>query len=94
MPPAARVGYPEPLEDPIGALIGYRYHSTAILDEPGDDGSILEDPRVPHGRPGSRAPHVVLDWEGQPISTIDLFGSGFVLLADKEGVRRGSTPDA
>ncbi|TMR13108.1 FAD-binding protein [Nonomuraea turkmeniaca] len=85
MPPAARVGYPEPLEDPIGALIGYRYHSTAILDEPGDDGSILEDPRVPNGRPGSRAPHVVLDWEGQRISTIDLFGSGFVLLADKEG---------
>jgi putative polyketide hydroxylase len=85
MPPAARIGYPEPLEDPAGALIGYRYHSTAILDEPGDDGSILEDPRVPNGRPGSRAPHVALDWEGQRISTIDLFGSGFVLLADKQG---------
>lgn len=85
MPPAARVGYPEPLEDPVGALIGFRYHSTAILDEPGDDGSILEDPRVPNGRPGSRAPHVVLDWEGLRISTIDLFGSGFVLLADKQG---------
>ncbi|WP_188190587.1 FAD-dependent monooxygenase [Nonomuraea sp. SYSU D8015] len=85
MPPADRVGYPEPLEDPAGILIGYRYHSTAILDEPGDDGSILEDPRVPNGRPGSRAPHVVLDWEGQRISTIDLFGSGFVLMADKRG---------
>ncbi|TMR95820.1 FAD-dependent monooxygenase [Nonomuraea basaltis] len=84
MPLAARAGYPEPLEDPVGALLGHRYHSTAILDEPGDDGSILEDPRVPNGRPGSRAPHVVLDWEGQRISTIDLFGSGFVLLADKE----------
>ncbi|MGW0804953.1 FAD-dependent monooxygenase [Nonomuraea sp. NPDC002799] len=85
MPPAARVGYPEPLEDPVGALIGHRYHSTAIITEPGDDGSILEDPRVPNGRPGSRAPHVVLDWDGQHISTIDLFGSGFVLLADKQG---------
>ncbi|MEV0234255.1 FAD-dependent monooxygenase [Nonomuraea sp. NPDC050786] len=85
MPPAARVGYPEPLDDPLGALIGFRHHSTAILDEPGDDGSILEDPRVPNGRPGSRAPHVILDWEGQRISTIDLFGSGFVLLADREG---------
>ncbi|MFC5832388.1 FAD-dependent monooxygenase [Nonomuraea insulae] len=81
MPPAARIGYPEPLEDQAGALLGHRYHSTAILDEPGDDGSILEDPRVPHGRPGSRAPHVVLDWDGQRISTIDLFGSGFVLMA-------------
>ncbi|MFG1706392.1 FAD-dependent monooxygenase [Nonomuraea sp. M3C6] len=84
MPPATRVGYPEPIEDPLGALLGYRYHSTAILEEPGDDGSILEDPRVPTGRPGSRAPHVVLDWDGQHISTIDLFGSGFVLLADKQ----------
>ncbi|MER7502247.1 FAD-dependent monooxygenase [Nonomuraea pusilla] len=85
MPPAARIGYPEPLEDPLGALLGCRYHSTAILAEPGDDGSLLEDPRVPNGRPGSRAPHVVLDWDGQRISTIDLFGSGFVLLADKQG---------
>ncbi|MFF0773722.1 FAD-dependent monooxygenase [Nonomuraea wenchangensis] len=85
MPPAARVGYPEPLADPTGALIGHRYHSTAILDEPGDDGSIMEDPRVPNGRPGSRAPHVILDWEGQRISTIDLFGSGFVLMADRQG---------
>jgi hypothetical protein len=85
MPPAARVGYPEPLEDPVAAIIGYRYHSTAILNEPGDDGSLLEDPRVPSGRPGSRAPHVVLDWDGQHISTIDLFGSGFVLLAGKQG---------
>ncbi|MCK2221756.1 FAD-dependent monooxygenase [Actinomadura sp. ATCC 31491] len=85
MPPAARVGYPEPLADQAGALLGHRYHSTAVLDEPGDDGSILEDPRVPTGRPGSRAPHVILDWEGQRISTIDLFGSGFVLMADKQG---------
>ncbi|NRQ40871.1 FAD-binding protein, partial [Nonomuraea sp. NN258] len=85
MPAAVRVGYPEPLDDPMQMIIGYRYHSSAILDEPGDDGSILEDPRIPTGRPGSRAPHVVLDWEGQRISTIDLFGSGFVLLADPQG---------
>ncbi|SEG58802.1 2-polyprenyl-6-methoxyphenol hydroxylase [Nonomuraea solani] len=84
MPPAARAGYPEPLDDQAGALLGHRYHSTAILDEPGDDGSILENPRVPNGRPGSRAPHVVLDWDGQRIAISDLFGSGFVLLADRE----------
>jgi 2-polyprenyl-6-methoxyphenol hydroxylase-like FAD-dependent oxidoreductase len=85
MPPAERVDYPEPLDDPMKAIIGYRYHSSAILDEPGDDGSLLEDPRLPAGRPGSRAPHVVLDWDGQRISTIDLFGAGFVLLAGIEG---------
>ncbi|MFC5817528.1 aromatic-ring hydroxylase C-terminal domain-containing protein [Nonomuraea harbinensis] len=45
----------------------------------------MEDPRHPTGRPGSRAPHVPLTWEGRPMSTIDLFGGGFVLLADGEG---------
>ncbi|AQZ66263.1 Polyketide hydroxylase WhiE VIII [[Actinomadura] parvosata subsp. kistnae] len=85
MPPAARIGYPERLPDPLHALLGHRYHSTAILDEPGDDGSILEDPRLAGGKPGSRAPHIVLDWDGQRLSTIDLFGSGFVLMAAKRG---------
>ncbi|TYB67070.1 FAD-binding protein [Nonomuraea sp. PA05] len=85
MPPAARIGYPEPLPDLLHTLLGHRCHSTAILSEPGDDGSILEDPRHAGGRPGSRAPHVVLDWDGQRISTIDLFGSGFVLMAAKQG---------
>lgn len=84
MPPEETAGFPEPV-DAFSAIIGYRYHSAAILTEPGDDGSILEDPRTATGRPGSRAPHVVLDWDGQPISTIDLFGSGFVLLAERSG---------
>ncbi|MEU4571549.1 FAD-dependent monooxygenase [Nonomuraea sp. ATR24] len=87
MPPAARIGYPEPLDDPMSAILGYRYHSTAVIPEPGDDGSLLEDPRHPTARPGSRAPHVLLDWDGQPISTIDLYGSGFVLLAHQHGGR-------
>ncbi|GII00588.1 FAD-dependent monooxygenase [Planobispora takensis] len=85
MPPAMRVGYPEPLEDPFAAIIGYRYHSAVIAAEPGDDGSLLEDPRTPTGRPGSRAPHAVLEREGRPLSTVDLFGSGFVLLAAPRG---------
>ncbi|MFD1936416.1 FAD-dependent monooxygenase [Nonomuraea mangrovi] len=85
MPPAERMDYPEPIEDPFAAILGIRYRSAAILSEPDDDGSPLEDPRVPTGRPGSRAPHVVLDWDGRTISTLDLFGSGFVLLAGPYG---------
>jgi hypothetical protein len=81
MPPAMRVGYPEPIEDPFAPLLGYRYHSAAIVAEPGDDGSLLEDPRRPTARPGSRAPHVVLERGERLVSTIDLFGAGFVLLA-------------
>lgn len=84
MPPAARIGYPEPLDDPAGAILAARYHSPAVLTEPGDDGSLLEDPRRPTGRPGSRAPHVRLERSGERLSTIDLFGSGFVLLASRD----------
>ena len=36
-------------------------------------------------RPGRRAPHVELERAGKPISTIDLFGDGFVLLAGPNG---------
>jgi 2-polyprenyl-6-methoxyphenol hydroxylase-like FAD-dependent oxidoreductase len=85
MPPAMRAGFPEPVADPLAVMLGYRYHSAAISSEPGDDGSLLEDPRSPTARPGSRAPHVPLEQGDALISTIDLFGSGFVLLAAGPG---------
>jgi len=87
MPPASRVGYPEPPADPMRAILGCRYHSTAIIEEPDDDGSLLEDPRQPTGRPGSRAPHVRLGQDGRELSVIDLFGAGFVLLAARRAGR-------
>src|SRR5690606_7063643 len=62
------------------AIIGYLYRSSAVLTEPGDDGAPVEDPLHPTGRPGSRAPHVNLSRDGRALSTIDLFGDGFVLL--------------
>ena len=37
------------------------------------------------GRPGSRAPHVWVEYQGKRISTLDLSGKGFVLLAGAEG---------
>ena len=37
------------------------------------------------GRPGRRAPHVWVENEGKRISTLDLFGKGFVLLAGADG---------
>ena len=37
------------------------------------------------GRPGSRAPHVWVEKDGKRISTLDLFGKGFVLLAGSDG---------
>jgi aklavinone 12-hydroxylase len=71
--------------DNIGVTIGYRYRSDAVLTEEPDDGLPAENPREPTGRPGTRGAHVKLKRDGVPISTIDLTGAGFVLLAGAEG---------
>jgi 2-polyprenyl-6-methoxyphenol hydroxylase-like FAD-dependent oxidoreductase len=67
--------------------LGYRYRSSAVLLEPGDDGTLIEDPHAPSARPGTRAPHLVVRRAGTPISVLDLIGRGFVLLAGRDGER-------
>lgn len=69
----------EPIEDPGLLFFGYR-HNGAVVREPDDAGELLEEPTEPTGRPGSRAPHVRLTGPTGPLSTIDLYGLGFVLL--------------
>lgn len=71
----------EPLPDNT-VMFGYCYKSSAVLSE--GDGDQFEDPREPSGRPGSRAPHVRLSRGETELSTIDLFGRGFVLLTGPE----------
>jgi putative polyketide hydroxylase len=64
-------------------VMGYGYASSAVALEPGPrPGAGTNDLR---GRPGTRAPHVWLERGGQRISTLDLFGRGFVLLAGPRG---------
>jgi putative polyketide hydroxylase len=76
----------EPLtQDYSTVSIGYRYHSAAVLTEPDDDQGLLEDPRTPSGRPGTRAAHVDLERSGQALSALDLFGPGYTLLAGAGG---------
>jgi 2-polyprenyl-6-methoxyphenol hydroxylase-like FAD-dependent oxidoreductase len=70
----------QPLVDDLSMEIGHRCQSAAVVLEPGEH-PLHEHPRDSKGRPGSRAPHVVLLAEGTEISTLDLFGSGFVLMA-------------
>ncbi len=55
-----------------------------MVAEP-DAGGAVVPARELHAQPGTRAPHVALARDGQPISTIDLFGRRFVLLAGAEG---------
>jgi 2-polyprenyl-6-methoxyphenol hydroxylase-like FAD-dependent oxidoreductase len=71
--------------DEFSMEIGYRYSSPAIVLEPGDPGGLYEHPRHSKARPGGRAPHLVLERDGARISTLDLFGKNFVLLAGPDG---------
>jgi len=73
----------QPPADDFDIELGYLYRSGAILAESGDDapGRTHEHPSQSHGRPGSRAPHVWLEKQGQRISALDLFRGSFVLLA-------------
>jgi 2-polyprenyl-6-methoxyphenol hydroxylase-like FAD-dependent oxidoreductase len=74
----------QPLAGDFDIELGYLYRSPAIVSE--DDGDRgHEDPRTSLGRPGSRAPHLWLEHDGQKVSTIDLFGRGFVVIAGPDG---------
>jgi hypothetical protein len=71
--------------DDMSMEIGYRYNSAAVALEPGGHPALHEHPRESRARPGSRAPHVALERAGTPLSTLDLFGTAFVLLAGAGG---------
>jgi 2-polyprenyl-6-methoxyphenol hydroxylase-like FAD-dependent oxidoreductase len=74
----------QPPANDFNIELGYLYRSSAVVVENGEDKG-HDDPRLTLGRPGSRAPHVWLQRAGDRISTIDLFGRSFVLLATFEG---------
>lgn len=70
-----------------GLIFGVCYQSTAVVPD-GTPPVAIDDPvteYVPSARPGSRAPHVWLRRGNEQISTIDLFGPRFVLLAGRDG---------
>lgn len=70
----------------VGAVLGFSYESGAIVGD-GTEPPHVDDPivdYVPNARPGSRAPHAWIEFEGRRISTLDLFGGRFVLLTPSE----------
>jgi hypothetical protein len=73
-----------PLDD-ASIELGPVHRSAAVLDTADDDGAPVVDPRAPGGRPGTRAPHLVIEAEGTPTSLLDVFGRGLVLLAGPGG---------
>ncbi|MFD4242832.1 FAD-dependent monooxygenase [Streptomyces sp. NPDC058525] len=85
LPPGPEIAFPE-------VVLGYCYRSAAVSGGPSaetveplvpslPDPAPVENPLRPSGRPGTRAPHVVLEQASRPVSTIDLPGYGFTLLA-------------
>jgi 2-polyprenyl-6-methoxyphenol hydroxylase-like FAD-dependent oxidoreductase len=74
----------EPVVHDFDIEVGYLYHSPAILSEPGET-RLHELPSESYGRPGSRAPHLWIERDGRRISTLDLFGTNFTLIAGAEG---------
>ncbi len=73
-----------PLIDYAAVTMGYRYRSSAVLHATEEDISPLL-PKDLIGQPGTRAPHVPVTFGDREISTIDLYGRHFVLLAGTNG---------
>jgi putative polyketide hydroxylase len=68
----------------MGVVVGgYQYCSPTIFAE--DEGASTYDRLSFDGRPGTRAPHVWVEYRGQLISTLDLLWRGFVLLTGPDG---------
>jgi 2-polyprenyl-6-methoxyphenol hydroxylase-like FAD-dependent oxidoreductase len=74
-----------PIAHDLDIDLGYRYRSRAVIADGRDDGRLLEPTNQTRGRPGTRAPHMWIDRKGASMSTLDLCGSGFTLLAGPRG---------
>lgn len=71
----------------LGMELGFRYASAAIVPDGSEPEPVADEviDYVPCGRPGHRAPHVWLERGGERCSTLDLFGTGFTVLAGRAG---------
>ncbi|MCF1509554.1 FAD-dependent oxidoreductase [Streptomyces glomeratus] len=65
-------------------ILGYRYRSAAVLSEDDDDRPAYP-PHLLTGLPGTRAPHLPLERGGESVSTLDLYGRRFTLVAGAAG---------
>jgi 2-polyprenyl-6-methoxyphenol hydroxylase-like FAD-dependent oxidoreductase len=83
---AGRLARPEFLNE-LGMIFGASYESTAIVPDDTAPAAVANPVTdyVPSARPGGRAPHAWLERQGTRLSTLDLFGERFVLLAEGDG---------
>jgi aklavinone 12-hydroxylase len=83
MAPHLRDSVP-PCRGTAEVVLGFRYRSGVVLSDD-DDAEPVEDPLQPSGRAGFRAPHVWVGHNGEQLSTVHLFGDGWVLIAAPAG---------
>lgn len=73
----------QPLIDDLAMEFGQLYRSAAVLGA-GPELPPAQRPDQWAGQPGTRAPHLWLTRHGERLSTLDLFQSGWVLLANND----------
>ena len=84
--PSRKLPPPAPIVDDTAVIFGYRYPDGAFVAERDDTpATLFDDPRAPSGRPGSRAPHLIVRHAGQEVSTVDLCAGKWVLLYGSSG---------
>jgi len=79
-PDLAKNGFAEIIPD-TDIDLGCIYASPSVIADADSPGPGIHPYAEMHGMPGGRAPHVALRRDGEALSTIDLFGRGFALLA-------------
>ncbi len=76
----------EGMIDEAYITLGYHYRSSAIISQEQVEQQIPSTPTLDlHGQPGTRAPHLWVERQGQRISLLDLFTTRFVLLTGPAG---------
>ncbi|WP_181180933.1 FAD-dependent monooxygenase [Paracoccus sp. FO-3] len=86
--PAGRLPPAVAIVDDYDIVFGQRYDTGAIVPEGPPPDRPFEPVAELSGRPGTRAPHLVVERSGEPISMLDLVDRGFVLLAAEAAWRR------
>ncbi len=73
------------IQNDLNIELGYCYHSSAVIPDKDEKVSPHDNPRETKARPGTRGPHLDLERNGERLSTLDLFGQNFALLAAPQG---------
>jgi 2-polyprenyl-6-methoxyphenol hydroxylase-like FAD-dependent oxidoreductase len=82
--PYLAAGGVEPVVDDLEIDLGTRVRSAAVVGD-ADGEAPYVDAREARGLPGTRAPHVWLERDGERLSTVDLAGPRFALLCGPRG---------